>query len=178
MIETFIKDGKTYASIGDLFRWDKNPKIVMREDFDRLKGYLTEFGQFKPLLILDNGEVIGGNSRLEVMKEMGIKDVWVSIVAPKSDAQKLAISLADNDEVGRYVEEDLAALVMEYDGEINPKDYKINVGRDIDLEALLQSLGPGGEEPQVEDEEKKITRRTLVTCPHCGEEFDPNEKDE
>ena len=164
-IEDYVQGGKRFVRIDALFRWEKNPKIVLRDDFDRLKRQIKKFGQFKPLIVLDSGEVIGGNTRLEAMKDLGIKKVWIEIVSPKSDAEKVEISLADNDEVGKYVEEDLAELVNEYKDEIELKDYKINFGNSVDLDAMFKNLGPNGEE-------KELKKSTLISCPECGNEFE------
>ncbi len=169
MIKTFVKDGKTYASIEALFRWDKNPKLVLKDDFKRLVRYIKKHGLFKPLLIMENGEVVGGNTRLVALQDLGYKDVWVEIVHPKDEADKLELSLADNDEVGKYIEEDLAQLIEDIgETKIDLKDVKINIGRSIDLKSLLEDLGPSEEPELPEPREKKP-----VTCPECGHEFIP-----
>lgn len=170
MIKITEKDGKQFASIEELFRWEKNPKIVLKEDFERLKKHLTKFGQFKPIVVAPSGEVIGGNSRLEALRALGIKEIWVSIIEPKNDSEKIEIALADNDEVGKYVEEDLAMLITDLDEPFPMEDYKVNVGKDIDLNKLLERLGPGGKDPIIgEDEDEGKTE--FVTCPKCGHEF-------
>src|SRR5258708_37211704 len=102
-INLITKDGKQYAKIDDLFRWSKNPKIVLREDFNRLKKQITKFGQYKPLVIISTGEVIGGNSRLEALKELDVKQAWVSVVEPKTEAEKVEIAISDNDQIGKYL---------------------------------------------------------------------------
>lgn len=172
MIKTNIVDGKEYASVEDLYRWSKNPKIVLKEDFERLKRHITKFGQFKPLVITPDGEVIGGNSRYEAFKSMGIKEAWVSIVNPKSHAEKVEIALADNDEVGKYLEEELAQLITDVGEEIVLKDYKVNIGKDIDLDALLKNLGPSGDGHPTDDERPEENNEDkIVTCPNCGHNF-------
>jgi len=172
MIKTTVRDGKEYAPVEELFRWDKNPKLVLKDDFERLKRHIKKFGQFKPLVVLSSGEVIGGNSRIEALKDLGIKEAWVSIVNPKDEAEKIEIALADNDEVGKYIEEELALLVTDVD--IDLKDYKINVGKDIDLERLLETLGPSAnpeEDKETQDHDDEDNTDKFVTCPECGHKF-------
>lgn len=173
MIKINTKEGKNYASIEDLFRWDKNPKIVLKDDFERLKRHLTKFGQFKPIVITEQGEVIGGNSRFEALKEMEVEEVWVSIVNPKDDSEKVEIALADNDEVGKYVEEELAQIIADLgDEKIELKDYKINTGKDINLEDLINKIGPAPAfDTQDDAEEEKVKEDKFVTCPKCGHDF-------
>ncbi len=171
-IKITVRDGKQYAVLTDLHSWAKNPKILVREDLDRLKKHIIRFGLFKPLIITPEGEVIGGNARLLALQELKKEDAWVSVVEPKNETEKLEYALADNDEVGKYVEEDLADLLMGLDEGIDLKDYKINIGKDIDLEHLLEEIGPSGSEDSQEEAER-IERKTILTCPNCGHEFTP-----
>ena len=167
-----VQKGKQFARTKDLFRWDENPRLVMREDFDRLKKILKKFGQFKPLLVTPEGEVIGGNSRLEALKEQGVVDVWVSVMEPKTKAEKIEIAIADNDMVGKYIEEDLASLLMETEGEIELKDYKIDMGKDINLSQVLESIGPSSNEDIFPDEvNEKHEKSKILNCPNCGHEI-------
>ena len=171
-VKITVQDGKQFARIGDLFRWERNPRLVMREDFDRLMKILNKFGQFKPLLVTPEGEVIGGNSRLEALKEQGVADVWISVVKPKTIAEKIEIAIADDDMVGKYIEEELASLLMEAEGEIKLEDYKIDLGKDISLTNVLKKLGPSYDEdifPEDIKEEKE--RIKILNCPKCGYEI-------
>jgi hypothetical protein len=171
MVKITEKDGKQFANIDELFRWEKNPKIVLREDFDRLKKHIQKFGQFKPIIITPDGEVIGGNSRLEALRDLGIKEIWVSVVEPKDEAEKIEIALADNDEVGKYVEEDLAMLITDLDEPFPMEDYKVNVGKDIDLNELLKKLGPTDDKDIEGEKDEDLDDLQTITCPKCGHEF-------
>lgn len=166
MIETFVKDGKTYTSIEDLFNWDKNPKKVMRGDYDRLRHQMEDLGVYVPLLVTPDGEVLGGNTRLRVLRDMEASDVWVSIVEPKNEAEKVKYALSSNDMVGVYDDEQLGDLLMGVDQEIDLKDYHVSL-KDISLDKLMTQLGPG-------DESKKEDGldQGFISCPKCGHIFD------
>lgn len=41
--------------------------------------------QYKPLLITEDGTVLDGNMRLRAYRELGFKDIWVSVV--KADTE-------------------------------------------------------------------------------------------
>lgn len=166
------REDKLFAKVGDLFGWDKNPKLVLRKDFDRLKNQISDLGQFKPIIITPEGEVIGGNSRLAALQALGIEEAWVSVVEPKDASQKIKYALADNDQVGDYVEEQLAELLADVEIDFPLEDYKISVGKDIDLNKVLESIGLDDSTDQSEAPgEKEKTKRTMI-CPHCKEEIE------
>lgn len=135
-------EDKKFLKLSDLRNWDKNPRAIKKEDFERLKKQIKELGQYKPLLVTPDGEVLGGNMRLRAYKELGIEDVWVSIVEPKTDADKVKYALSDNDRAGYYVEQDLAELIQEYGLEINLEDYKVDLGNALTLAELLNQFAP------------------------------------
>jgi hypothetical protein len=72
-ITLFIEDGKIYANLSDLKLWEKNPRGIMVDDFQRLKKQLLKLGQYKPLLIISDGTTLGGNMRdrgyIDLLKE-------------------------------------------------------------------------------------------------------------
>lgn len=134
--------------------WESNPRAIDKTDFDRAKRQMQETkeitGQwlYKPLVITPDGEVLGGNMRLRVLQDLGVKDIWVSVVNAKTEADKLKIALSDNDRWGYYIEQDLAQLLENNKLEINLEDYKIDLGKPIDLQTLLDRFGPEVEEDE------------------------------
>lgn len=139
---------KTTWSIEKLHNYEKNARAIKKEDFERLKKQIQAHGQMQPLVITGDGTVLGGNMRLRAYKELGINDVWISIVDPKSEADKLKISLVLNDRAGYYVEQDLAELIQEFGLEINLDDYKIDLGKALTLTELLNQFAPDVEEDE------------------------------
>lgn len=93
---------KTFWPISKLKSWDKNPRTVTPEHFERLKQQVKKLGQYKPLLVTPEGVVIGGNMRLRAYQQLGIDDVWVSVITPTSEKKLLEYALSDNDRVGQY----------------------------------------------------------------------------
>ena len=94
------EDKKEMWDINKLTEWKDNPRKVTDEGLERLKFQIKKLGQYKPLLVTDRGEVLGGNMRLRVYRELGIKDVWVSVVKPKDENEKIEYALSDNDRIG------------------------------------------------------------------------------
>jgi DNA modification methylase len=127
--------------IGDLSGWDKNPRDASKEDLARLKLQIEGLKQYKPLLVTEDGVVLGGNMRLRVMKEMGVQKVWVSVVHAPDEKTKLEYALSDNDRAGFYLEDRLKDLVNAQPG-IDLSAFKVDLGTPVDLSALLDAADP------------------------------------
>lgn len=134
-------DNRLFWDISKLRNWAKNPKFVIDEDLSRLKTQIQELGQYKPLIVSTDGEVLGGNQRLKAYRELGITSVWVSVVSPKNEAQKLAYALSDNDEVGQYDREKLIPLI-EAVPDLDLEQYSVNLGTPIKLQDLIFEVDP------------------------------------
>lgn len=85
---------KDTRKLSTLHGWKDNPRNITTKDYERLKLQIKKLGQYKPILITKDGEVIGGNMRLKAYKELGITDVWVSELDPKDENQKLEYALS------------------------------------------------------------------------------------
>jgi DNA modification methylase len=147
---------KLLWNISKLRNWDKNPRSIKSNKFQELKERIKKYGQFKPVITTLDGEVIGGNMRLRAMKDLGIQEIWVSVVEPKTNAEKIEIALADNEEMGYYQEDQLAELISEYKNEIKLESFSIHLGDGVNLEDLLNKYQPEeiieDEPPEVEEE--------------------------
>jgi len=144
---------KLLWNISKLRNWDKNPRAIKSNKFQELKERIKKYGQFKPVITTLDGEVIGGNMRLRAMKDLGIQEIWVSVVEPKTNAEKIEIALADNEEMGYYQEDQLAELISEYKNEIKLESFSIHLGDGVNLEDLLNKYQP---EEIIEDEAPEV----------------------
>jgi len=144
---------KLMWNISKLRNWDKNPRAIKSNKFQELKERIKKYGQFKPVITTLDGEVIGGNMRLRAMKDLGIQEIWVSVVEPKTNAEKIEIALADNEEMGYYQEDQLAELISEYKDDIKLESFSIHLGDGVNLEDLLNKYQP---EEIIEDEAPEI----------------------
>ena len=135
--------------ISEVNLWDKNPRNIKTKDFERLKKQIKDLGVYKPMIaVKENGgyTVLGGNMRLRALKELGFKDVDISVVNAKTEAQKIKFALSDNDRAGEYDEQMLAELVYPHIEEINLEDYKVDLAEPwIDLKQVINRYGPGEE---------------------------------
>lgn len=116
----------TYRDISSLHNWEHNPRSVTKEGIERLKKQIQKLGQYKPLLITEDGTVLGGNMRLKAYQELGIKELWVSVVDAPTEEKKIEYALSDNDRVGKYEADDLANLIGNFP-EVEWGDYSVDI---------------------------------------------------
>lgn len=139
--------------------WDKNPRGIKTKDFERLKKQITKLGVYKPLVCYkEDGKyvVLGGNMRIRALKDMGLKEVDISIVKPKTEAEKIEFALSDNDRAGFYEEDKLAELVYPFIKDIDLSGFKVDLGEAIDLKGVVERFGPDLDEkaddvPEIDD---------------------------
>ena len=161
-----MEQQKEFRNLSDLKPWEDNPRILTRENFLRLKRQIQRLGIYRPLIITQDGTILGGNARYQVYKDLGYDDmVWVSVVHAPTKAKKIEYALSDNEQFSSYEEEDLADLLLHADEEIPLEDYTISI-KDVSLEKLLKKFGPGDESIA---EDTKDTKKKV--CPNCGYEL-------
>ena len=144
---------KTLWPIEKLRNWDRNPRTITPEAFKRLVEQIKELGEYKPLLVTEDGEVIGGNMRLRAYKEMGYKECWVSILNPKSEEEKLKYALSDNDQVGITQGDELAQMISQYEG-IDLTNYAVYLKEPLSISQFLDQFKEVEEDevPEVSNE--------------------------
>jgi hypothetical protein len=134
------------APIESVIPWDKNPRGIKTKDYERLKKQILNLGVYKPLIAFEEkGKyvVLGGNMRIRALKDMGLKEVDISVVAPKTEAEKIEFALSDNDRVGAYDEQALAELIYPHIKDIDLGDFKVDLGDPwIDLQRVVERYGP------------------------------------
>jgi len=131
--------------ISKVIPWEKNPRGIKTLDYERLKRQILKLGVYKPLIgCRENGKfvVLGGNMRIRALKELGVKEVEISIVRPEDEAEKIEFALSDNDRAGFYEDDRLAELVQPYLAKLNLNDFKVDLGQPVDLTSLIERFGP------------------------------------
>jgi hypothetical protein len=133
------------VSIDLLDVWKDNPRNIKTVDYARLKKQILRLGLYKPLVcFFEKGRyvVLGGNMRLLVLRESGIREVEVSVVDAKTKARRLEYALSDNDRAGEYIEDKLVELVFPFQKEIDLQDYKVDLLSPIGLDQLINGRQP------------------------------------
>lgn len=154
--------------IGRVEPWAKNPRGITVAGRERLRRQIEKHGIYKPLLVSPKGKkflVLGGNMRFGILKEIGHKEVDVSIVHPKDEAEMIEFALSDNDRVGKYDLQALALMLEEEKAGIALEDYRVSSGDEQKVGDFLGQYGPG-----VEAESKAVDENlpTSHTCQECG----------
>ncbi|MBU1126717.1 ParB N-terminal domain-containing protein [Patescibacteria group bacterium] len=159
---------KDIRAISTIKPYGKNPRSITTEDFKLLKKHIKKLDQFKPVIINQDGIILGGNMRYLAYLELGIKDVWVSEVKTKSEQEIIEYNLIDNQRYGSYNDQLLAELILPYQSDLDLQDYKVDLEMPkIDLGNVLDFFGPGGE-MKIDEKEVDENLETEHTCPKCG----------
>ena len=100
------------------------PKNVRKHTDKQLREYvrsLEMFGQIKPIVIDEHGEIIAGNGLFLALRAMGRESCDCYIIPGLTDAQKKKLMLADNRvyELGITDVSAFEELVLELDGDID-----------------------------------------------------------
>lgn len=153
--------------LSEISTWKNNPRYIRTVGLERLKKQIKELGIYKPLICVEeNGGYVtlGGNMRLKALEILGYKEAEISIVEAEDEATKIKYALSDNDQPGEYDVQQLAELVFPHIEDINLEDYKVDLGKSIDLKQVLGMFGPDDKDsiPEEEGEGEDLT------CPKCG----------
>ncbi len=134
------------VNIGKVENWDKNPRGCKKEGFDRLKKQITKLGVYKPLLVYFDDDKkkyisLGGNMRLRALRDLKYTEVDISVIKPKSEAEKLEYALSDNDRIGYYEEDALAELIDQNKKNMDMDIFKVDTTASMSLKDVLESAG-------------------------------------
>lgn len=142
-----------------------NARYHDSESVESIRRSLEAYGQRKPIVVRDDGEIIAGNGTYEAALELG----WDSLAVVKVSedrTESLAYSIADNrsGDLSEWATEALRAAMAELEGTDLYTGFS-----DADLEQMLADLedegggeggGSGGKEP--EDTDPNYTRKVEV----------------
>lgn len=142
--------------LSELREWDRNPRNIKKDDYLKLKDQITLLGQYKPILAMTDGTVLGGNMRLKALRELGVDPVWVSeidfveknglwyaVVNQQEQAKPFSsrlqgmteYALSDNDRAGYYDQDMLTTLMSEVEIDLN--EYHVDFGEPVTIGELL-----------------------------------------
>lgn len=145
-----------------------NPRIDLKpgdEEYEKIKRSIQEFGLVEPLVWNEhNGVLIGGHQRLKVLKEMGHKEVLVSVVDIKDPKREKALNIALNRIQGEFDEDKLAQVIDTLSDE--KFDATLTGFGEDEIDELLKGILPPEGFKTVDE-----SLETEVTCPKCGYEF-------
>lgn len=65
--------------ISELKPWERNPRKVGEKEYGDINKSLTRFGLAEPIVINDDGTIIGGQLRIKILKEKGKQEADVRV---------------------------------------------------------------------------------------------------
>ena len=154
--------------LDSLKAYDNNAKKHTREQLDAIQASIREFG-FRGFVIAwhnEDGEpeIVAGHARCKAAQQLGMDEVPVVFCDDLTDAQRRALTLADNQTTMMtgwdfdQLSYELETLEMDFD----MKDFGFNVESIPDIDALFSD----------EEQEEKPHDPKTITCPHCGGTFE------
>lgn len=159
--------------LSDLSEWDKNPRSINNDAFERLKQQIVKLGVYKPLIVDQNNVIIGGNMRYKALVALNVEEVSVIVHECKNDAERVEIALSDNDRAGYYNETEVAELVQM--NEIDPELYSIDMTESKTIKEIVDAEPTDLSSDKEVDAENLLNDEHLCECPRCGFEFDPKQ---
>lgn len=149
------------VKVKDLRPYERNPRRITEDDFNRLKESLRNNGYHQRILVMKDLSVIGGHQRIRALQELGIKEVKVLVPDRElNEEQFKEIMIKDNLFFGQW---DFDILSSDFEQEQlagwgMPKEW-------------LPDFAPAGEEEQGKLDEKEEIEPQLIVCPKCKHEF-------
>lgn len=160
-----------YVKISELELWDKNPRFITNENFEKLKKSITDDPKFlekRPILVSKvNWKMIvyWWNQRLKAMQDLWREEAPVDIEENIDENLMIERAFKDNMEYGKF---DNKIISDDFDKELLlsfdlPSD-ELNIDgifwSDIDFDDI--------EWNQDREKSKKMQK---VVCPECSNEF-------
>ena len=154
--------------ITNLTPYDNNAKIHTTSQIEQIKNSIEKFGMNDPIAVWgDKNIIIEGHGRLEALKELGYNEVECIRLDHLTDEERRAYTLAHN------------KLTMNTDFDFEKLQEELENIKDIDMEDLgfidIDDININTFFEDREEQTEKEKQPKIVTCPHCGEEFDLNE---
>jgi len=144
-----------------LVPYGKNAKKHGKEQIEKLKDSINEFGFLTPCLIDRDFNLIAGHGRVEAAKELGIEKVPCVFIEGLSEEQRRAYILADN-RLGELGEWDMGLVQAEL-AELNALGFDVSLtGFDFDVELDEEAF----------DENKYTSVVNIPQYEPCGEDVE------
>jgi len=130
--------------IEKLKNWELNPRGIEKVDFEDLKHQIKELKVYKPLVVTEDGVVLGGNMRTRAYKDLGFTELYVSIVDAPTEELKLKYAISDNDNKGYYEQDKLAEIAAHVEEQL--KHYAVNLGKLHSVSEIIDKFRPTNED--------------------------------
>lgn len=147
--------------LAELHKTEKNIRKHSEKQIREYVRSLEMFGQIRPLVVTEDGEILVGNGMYEALQSMGKEDCDVYIVTGLTEAQKRKLMLADNKvyELGITSLDALDDILPDLGDDFDVPGYDANllellVANPLDANKEIERYGQ--EKPQVTSENEDV----------------------
>lgn len=139
-----------------------NPRTISEDALNGLAASLERFGVVEPIIWnARTKHIVGGHQRFEVLKQRGDTEAQVIVVdLNDKDEKALNVSL-NNPNIAGHFTDGLQELLTA----LNLEDSQMM--EELRLDTLAVDFTPADM-----DEQGALDKKTIVTCPKCGNEFE------
>ncbi len=140
-----------------------NPRTISQDALNGLAASLERFGVVEPIIWNEKTKhIVGGHQRYEVLKQRGDVEAQVIVVSLDDLEEKaLNVTLNNPNIAGQFtdnLQELLTAIKLEDETLLDK----------LRLDTLIVDFSP----VELEGSQGALDKKTLVTCPSCGHEFE------
>lgn len=132
-------------------------------EYEKLKRSISEFGYVEPIIWNQRTEqVVGGNQRLKVLKELGFEEVDCVVIDVSEEKEK-ALNVALNKIDGEWDLDKLTILLQEIT--IKDIDEELTGFEKTEINEILQNIYIEQEDVAVEDDYDSIIQEKAISKP-------------
>jgi ParB-like chromosome segregation protein Spo0J len=162
------------VSVAKLVPYARNSRTHSPQQVDKIAASIREFGFLNPIIVDGQSGIIAGHGRVMAAQKLGLTELPVIEAAHLTEAQRRAYVLADN----------RLALDAGWDNALLKVELKDLDAQGFDLTLTGFELGEMAAlfddpdfAPGTEDDQGRLDQLApkMVTCPHCGSEWDLRE---
>ena len=166
-----IHDWKVDALIPYARNPRKNDHVV-----NDIAAAIREFGFRVPVLAKSDGTIVDGHLRWKAAKKLNLPTVPVLLADDLTETQIKAFRISVN-KMSDKPEWDYDLLKLELE-DLKAVEFAVEL-TGFNEDELLAMLSEPDFSPGTEEEQGKLDELApkIVTCPHCGEEFDSRGQD-
>ena len=152
-------------------RYDLQPGDIK---YENLKQSVLKNGLIQPIVWNPvTGNVVGGNQRLKILKELGAKQVMCSVIEYQTLEDEMAACIALNKAQGKW---ENALLVQLFDKiDKNNADYSAMGFDKEEVEHLYSGLDDLEDSEIFDWTQEPDKKHLMVKCPSCGKRFEERE---
>jgi site-specific DNA-methyltransferase (adenine-specific) len=156
--------------IKDLKEYDKNPRYIDKDQFDKLVASLKEDGYHQRIIVTPDNTILGGHQRKKALKKAGFKDSdKIQVLKPDrelSEDEFRRINVRDNLNHGAW---DFDALANDWDYseliEIGFPENLLNFDLNMEKDEAIQ-------EDKIDEDLIKENKISYITCPECKHKWE------